>query len=262
MSLEKRSKLNLLQSLIPHKGIITAHCLKEHDIPPELVQKYLKSGWLERFGFGAFKKPGEHIKWQAALSAVQMQLDVPVHVGAKTALELKGQAHYLRLGEKGNLFLFGLRGEKKLPKWFLDGPWKYDFQVTYNDLFVKTPTQSLSQMETEAGQLTVSSPERAALEMLYHAPTLQTFDEANLIFENFVSFRTKLVQKLLESCNSIKVKRLFLYLAEKHNHQWFNKLNLSKIDLGSGKREIIKGGRFDKKYMITVPSPSYNEKLQ
>ena len=29
------------------------------------------------------------------------------------------------------------------------------------------------------------------------------------------------VQQLLEQCISVKVKRLFLYLAEKTNHSWF-----------------------------------------
>ena len=231
---------------------MTTHYLKKQGIYQELIQRYLKSGWLERFGFGAFMRPGAHITWEAALSAVQSQLCVPVHVGARTALESKGKAHYVRFGKKGNLFLFGLRGEKKLPKWFLDGPWRYNFQITYNDLFIEAPKQSLSLMEIKSGRLIVSSPERAAFEMLYHIPSLQTFDEASLIFENFVTFRTKLVQKLLESCNSVKVKRLFLYFTKKHNHQWLDKLDLSKIDLGSGKREIIKGGRFDKKYMITV----------
>ncbi len=62
------------------------------------------------------------------------------------------------------------------------------------------------------------------------------------------------MQKLLEDCTSVKVKRVFLYLSEKLNQSYFARLNLSKIDLGKGKRQIVKNNaQFDKKYQITVP---------
>jgi len=50
------------------------------------------------------------------------------------------------------------------------------------------------------------------------------------------------------------VKRLFLYLAEHIGHEWFNYLDISTIDLGKGKRSIIKNGCLDPKYQITIPS--------
>jgi hypothetical protein len=62
-----------------------------------------------------------------------------------------------------------------------------------------------------------------------------------------------LVQQLLESCASVKVKRLSLHLAEKHGHPWLNQLDQTKISLGSGKRVLVPGGRLDPKYLITVP---------
>jgi hypothetical protein len=52
------------------------------------------------------------------------------------------------------------------------------------------------------------------------------------------------------------VKRLFLHLAEKHDHAWFKQLVLAKVSLGSGKRMLFAGGRFDSKYLITVPGRS------
>lgn len=61
------------------------------------------------------------------------------------------------------------------------------------------------------------------------------------------------VQKLLEKCRSVKVKRLFLYMAEKAGHSWFSYLKSDRIDLGSGKRSIVKGGIFNNQYKITVP---------
>jgi hypothetical protein len=98
-----------------------------------------------------------------------------------------------------------------------------------------------------------STPERAILEMLDGVPSKQTFSEAKLIFENLTTLRSQLVQTLLEQCNSIKAKRLFLYLAEECHHAWFTKLKLSQIELGKGKRSIGPNGRLNAKYLIVVP---------
>jgi hypothetical protein len=42
-------------------------------------------------------------------------------------------------------------------------------------------------------------------------------------------------------------------MANYHNHPWAALIDETKINLGSGKREIIKNGVLDKKYQITVP---------
>ena len=49
------------------------------------------------------------------------------------------------------------------------------------------------------------------------------------------------------------MKRLFLYFAEKAKHNWLEYLDLSRIDLGKGKRSIISNGVFVPKYGITLP---------
>ncbi|PWW08855.1 transcriptional regulator with AbiEi antitoxin domain of type IV toxin-antitoxin system, partial [Pseudidiomarina maritima] len=45
----------------------------------------------------------------------------------------------------------------------------------------------------------------------------------------------------------------FLYLAEKANHDWMQYLDLSSVNLGSGKRAIVASGVYIPKYQITVP---------
>ncbi len=70
--------------------------------------------------------------------------------------------------------------------------------------------------------------------------------------ENLATLRAELVQKLLENCHSIKVKRLFMYMAEKIAHSWVEELNTDRLDFGSGKRVIVPNGVLDKKYQITV----------
>jgi hypothetical protein len=51
----------------------------------------------------------------------------------------------------------------------------------------------------------------------------------------------------------VKVKRLFLWFAERHSHAWLPKLDRKDIDLGSGKRMLVRGGKLDPKFNITVP---------
>ncbi|MBN8789340.1 MAG: type IV toxin-antitoxin system AbiEi family antitoxin domain-containing protein, partial [Terrimonas sp.] len=42
-------------------------------------------------------------------------------------------------------------------------------------------------------------------------------------------------------------------LADHFSYAWLKKIDRTKINLGSGNRVIVKGGKFDKKYGITVP---------
>jgi hypothetical protein len=51
----------------------------------------------------------------------------------------------------------------------------------------------------------------------------------------------------------VKVKRLFFYFADRHHHAWLKRLDKSAIDLGTGKRMLVKGGKLDPTYQITVP---------
>lgn len=51
----------------------------------------------------------------------------------------------------------------------------------------------------------------------------------------------------------LKSNAHFMYMAEKINHPWVLRLNRDLIDIGSGKRLIVKGDFLDPKYQITVP---------
>jgi len=104
----------------------------------------------------------------------------------------------------------------------------------------------------------LSAPELAMMEFLYLVPGRESFSEASLLMDGLATLRPGVVQSLLEQCRSVKVKRLFMFLAERHNHPWVKRLHLSKVDFGRGKRMIVKGGRFDAKYRITVSAPDFD----
>jgi hypothetical protein len=101
--------------------------------------------------------------------------------------------------------------------------------------------------------LTMSTPERSILELLDEVPKRETFHQADVLMEGLRTLSPRRLQTLLTDCTSVKVKRLFLWFAERHNHAWLQKLDRSGIDLGKGKRMLVRGGKLDTKYNITVP---------
>jgi hypothetical protein len=72
------------------------------------------------------------------------------------------------------------------------------------------------------------------------------------LFVQLGTLRANVLQDHLQKCRSIKVKRLFLFLARESGHGWYKKLNRSRVKLGSGKRSIEPGGVYDSEFEITV----------
>ncbi len=101
--------------------------------------------------------------------------------------------------------------------------------------------------------LTLSSPERAILELLDEIPQRETFHQTDMLIEGLRILSPRRLHKLLVDCRSVKVKRLFLWFAERHDHAWLKQLDRNDIDLGHGKRMLVRGGRLDPKFNITVP---------
>jgi hypothetical protein len=58
---------------------------------------------------------------------------------------------------------------------------------------------------------------------------------------------------LLAACTSVKAKRLFLALAERHKHAWVSYLDWSAFHWGSGKRSLFAGEPMHPKYQISWP---------
>jgi len=257
MSNEKKSKINRLISQWPRGTLATASYLNTEGFSHDLLTKYKKSGWVQPFGRGAYILYGDKVEWPGALYALQTQLGLNVHPGGKTALELKGYAHYLPTGKR-KVFLYGKQGQV-LPNWFKEERLGVDIIMIRTNLFPEESQGSLSEFKERDFSIRISSPERAAMEMLHLVPGKVGFDEAFLIMENLATLRSEIVQRLLVMCRSIKVRRLFMFMAEKHGHPWVSDLDVSRLDLGKGKRMIVPEGRFDRKYRITVPSHHYEE---
>lgn len=197
------------------------------------------------------------MEWPGAFYTLQTQLGLNVHPGGKTALEMKGYAHYLPAGKR-KIFLYGTQG-LVLPTWFKGDQLGVEIDLIRTNLFPVASELGLTEFKENDLDLKISAPERAALEMLHLVPGKVGFDEALLVMENLATLRSEMVQDLLVMCRSVKVKRLFMFMAEKHGHSWVSELDVSRVDLGKGKRVIVPKGRFDTKHRITVPRDRYEE---
>ncbi len=236
--------------------IASASYLIEKGLTYDLIHRYQQSGWIENIGYGAYKRKGDQIEWPGAVFCLQKQLNLSVHPGGKTALELLGRAHYIPFNPTIRLFNFH---HENLPVWFTNFSGK---EISYYEsrLFSIDLSPYLQEYNFKNFSILISSAELAAFELLYHVPQKQSFDEAQKLFEYMITLRSDMVQNLLLACNSIKVKRLFLYLAEQNDYDWVKNLDVFSVNLGSGKRMIVKNGELNKKYNITVPKREENDR--
>lgn len=249
MSNVNQTKINQLLKSQPSGVVFQSSWLNSKGYSYDLQKRYRKGRWLESIGKGAMIRAGEEVGLEGAIYSLQKQSYLSIHPGGRTALAYLGKAHYLEVNTK-KASLFGYSGEK-LPAWFD----KYDWGVVtdyYQTSFLPKDL-GLTEIEIRNFSIKVSSAGRAVMECLYLAKRKQDLVVSYKLMEGLNNLRPDKVQALLEKCRSVKVKRLFLYLAEKALHSWFNYLDLDRIDLGSGKRSIIKGGVYVDKYQITVP---------
>lgn len=230
-----------------HNTVLTAEELLRRGLSRDLLRSAVRSGWLTRIGTGAYTVLEEPVSLEGVIYTLQKELGLSVHQGGYTVLNEKyGKTHNLTVARKPQLFCN--RGEK-VPAWF-----RAYYSSSY-DLFVTSFLPPDAGFADDANvNFTVKIPvvERAILEMLYLTPSIHTLQETYQVIELLGTVKPAVMQSLLENCTSIKVKRLFLYMAEQAGLIWFKRIDQTTIELGRGDREITKGGRYDKKYRIVV----------
>ncbi len=243
-----RSKLNQMLEHWPECGVVTLRWLRSRGVDRRLADKYVQSGWLQRLGHGAYSRPGSSVDWWGAVRALQSQ-GLQLHPGAMTAFELRGYAHYLALGERA-VMLFGTQGTR-LPRWFENHCWSREITLVTTRVFLDLE-YSTSLLRHAGVVLEVATLEHAAFELFYLVPDRHSYGAATQVMESLTVLRPHVVQRLLETCTSVKAKRLFMHCAERFGHAWLSHLDLTAVDFGSGKRTIHPGGRLDDKYELVV----------
>jgi len=254
MSTLKITKINQLLRSQPQGSVMLSSWLNKQGYSLELQKRYRKSHWLDSIGTGAMIRSGDQVDYQGAIYALQKQLELTIHPGGKTALSLLGKSHYLEISQ-AKIVLFGNK-EERLPTWFKKHNW--DVSVDYYQSTFLPSNLGLTDLELRTFSIKISGAARALMECLYLTPDKQALFECYELMENLNNLRPDHVQKLLEACKSVKVKRLFMFMAEKTRHDWVNYLDLKKVDFGKGKRSFVANGTYVSKYQITVPKEFKN----
>ncbi len=252
MGRQSTTKINQLLKNWPAGTVATQQWLDEQGVYRQLADRYVSSGWLARIARGTFKRDGSSVEWLGGVYALQQQLQIDVHVAGITALTLRGFGHYLPLGTSHQVYLFGTPG-LALPKWFMQQEWGVQVVYCRPKLFEGDEDAGYGDLDQGAFSVKAAAPERAILEVMHLATTDHALDHAIELHKGLTTLRPKVVQTLLEACRSVKVKRMFLWASERCSHAWLSRVDISRIDLGSGKRALYRGGTFDSKYGITVP---------
>ncbi len=248
MNIENKDKLNRLLKNWQPGGLFFSSWLKENGYSDQLMQQYRRSGWFSALSKGVMYRTGDKLTSFGALSSYNIQLNKGFYAGAHSALELSGFNHYVPMGKP--VLMIGHPQEDEVPGWMKNNDFDYDLKFFSTKVFRKT---QLTFANKGSFKILMSEPEQAFLECLLLAPNQYAYIDLYYIMEQLTTLRAEVVQLLLENTANIKIKRLFLYMAGKAGHDWFHRLDISKVDLGSGKQKLTENGVYISEYMITIP---------
>lgn len=266
MSEQKSEKLNSLLAGLSDRGVVSSGWLKAHGYSSSLVSRYIASGWLDSPARGVYQRRGGRLTWAGVVRALQDGDGLQLHVGGRFALAWHGHEHYLRLGESETVTLFG---SENLPGWVGKLPLKAKvvlcgkspFNLEAPTFNAETTDEALRAFGLEwvdadgdLGRVVFSTPERALLELCDGVSDASLVYEVDALMQGADTLRPQRVSMLLQHCTSIKAKRLFLALAERHQHAWLAHVSLDGVYLGKGKRCLVPGGHLNPTYQITLPA--------
>ena len=264
MAGQPKNKLNSLLTQLGDGWLVPAAWLGMRGYARSLLSYYVKEGWLTSPAHGVYQRAGSRPSWQMVVYSLQRLVGLPGHVGGSQAITLHGMDHYLRMSA-ATITLFG---PMRLPAWVNalglseQFEWHSDSKLGLVPLSDETldSQDALREVGLESlpgdrpnCPIVVSMPERAILELLLEVPHKVAAAGVDSILQGATRLRPELLSRLLRECQSVKVKRLFLALAERHGHAWFKHLDLDGVDLGSGNRVLGVGERLHPEYRITLP---------
>lgn len=249
MNTDIPTKINSLLAKLPTGVVYLSSWLADHDYSHDLQKSYRKSKWLTSIGNGAMIRFGAQVGYQGAIYSLQEYAKASIHLGAKTALGLSGKSHYLEMNTR-KIVVFGAAKEE-LPTWFKRYDW--GMEIDYHTTSMLPPETGLTNYPVNNFEIRISGVPRAMMECLHLAQDEASLMECYELMEGLNNLVPQKVETLLQQCTSVKVKRLFLYFAEKAGHAWFSYLKTENIDLGKGKRSLVSNGIYIPKYQITVP---------
>jgi len=244
------TKINQLLKQWPPGTVALQSWLETEGISRKLSHRYVGAGWFERLGHGAYVRSGDTANWRGAVYALQQQAHLAIWPGGATALQLQGLGQYIPL-QREKIWLWAEAGSR-LPAWIKNHDWGVTIQMNSVRLFSK-PVHDQFHYKKDGFVIEASSMERASFELVYEITDDESFNWVAEQFQGLVNLRPQLMQMYLEACTLIRVKRLVLFLGAYYGQVWAQRVDLSRINLGSGKRQVVKNGWLHPGLQITVP---------
>ncbi|TAM88593.1 MAG: hypothetical protein EPN41_05530 [Candidimonas sp.] len=265
MSEQNTGKLNRLLAELDDTRLVSSRWLRARGYSNSLLARYAGSGWLVSPARGVYMRQGGRLQWDGVVHSLQVGEGMPLHVGGRFALTLQGHEHYLRLGDVGTITLYG---PERPPGWVGKLPLQEHFAFLGKGPFDPSAVPFTGEVSESAlaeqglvwhrvssgtDALVCSTPERAMLELCDGVSDAALVYEADTLMQAMTTLRPQRVGLMLRHCRSIKAKRLFLALADRHRHAWLARVPLEDVDLGRGKRALVPGGHLHPTYQITLP---------
>lgn len=245
------SRISNLVDHLPKGAVVGTDWLKRQGVSTDLAKHYVRSGWLQRVGVGAYAVRGSGPVWQGAVWGLQ-QVDAPVWLGGMTALAMQGYGQNVGLGVGSQVSLFA-EPKFRLPAWFKRQDWSVDVVLQRVALFSADVGDAAWQMiEWQDQQLKASSPEQAVIELATLVRDEHSFEQLQHAMESLPTLRPRRMHALLAACRSVKASRLVVLLGEHFKHPWAERVNRDQLNLGRGKRQLWAGGALHPQYGITV----------
>lgn len=247
-----------LRALLPYGMLATRKWLMARGLSGHALDNAVKSKRLLPLAPGVYSQYTRDLRWEGVVASLQYMegASTPsVYAGGLTALSVMEMPD---LPPAGALDVH-LYANDRPPAWLfrLPLPEKFKWRSAKN-LWPESVAADEDYLEAcgwDMGlpPLHVSCPERALMEALMSVPKGIDFDQADGLMREQILMSPRKLDALLGACRSVKVKRLFFWLAARANHHWLGDLDRARYDLGSGKRVLEEGGKLDREHLITVP---------
>lgn len=256
------SHVAILEKLLPLEQVATRTWLEAQGLRRHALDNLVKSRQLLLLTKGVYARPQLPVSWQGVAASMPRLMASPVVVGGLTSLELQGFSHYLPMGQTQEVHLWA---PTACPGWlervFETLPrrlrWHTGIWLWKNQWPSKPELKDFLWHDRMTLQL--SAPEQAWLELLATVPKDVSLEHADQILQGLTALSPHKLTQLLGDCRSVKVKRLFFWLADRQRHAWRRSLEPKSFMLGNGKRVLVHGGKLDPTYLITVPAELMHE---
>lgn len=251
MRMKAKSLLEKIRMNRVKNSIITSKWLKKLGVSSSLASVYTQNNDLHRIADGAFFYPGDTLTWASGVATIQNEICEKAWIGGITAVKLittpEPMHHHIK-----NIELFS-PVRMTIPRWVQADIWSpYVIETITTKLFTNIHASWSFEEEIADNKLIFSVLEKSLIELCFLVPRQISFSEAVECMKHIKQLDTKRLQSILENCRNYKAIKIFLYIGKMLQHNWYQKLDLSKIDIGQG-NHLIGSGHFDAELKITVP---------